>query len=78
MSFRNMFREIERCMKKSDFNTKTNDDKERNYVVIKSYGISVTTHEVFLRVAGCDYNEVECLEQKNSHSKFFFFIIFIF
>uniref|UniRef100_A0A803P6X4 ABC transporter domain-containing protein n=1 Tax=Cannabis sativa TaxID=3483 RepID=A0A803P6X4_CANSA len=67
MSFENMFREIEGCMKKPDFDVKASDGEERDYAMIESYGISVTTlEEVFLRVAGCDYNEAECLEQKNS------------
>ena len=67
LSFESMFREIERCMKRSDLNSKTNENEEKDYAMIESYGISVTTlEEVFLRVAGCDYNEAECLEQKNS------------
>ncbi|PON86894.1 ABC transporter A, ABCA [Trema orientale] len=67
LSFESMFREIERCMRRSDCNSKANDGEEKDYPMIESYGISVTTlEEVFLRVAGCDYNEAEFLEQKNS------------
>lgn len=37
---------------------------DANYLGIESYGISVTTlEEVFLRVAGCDFDESECGEQ---------------
>lgn len=67
LSFESMFREIERCMKRSGSTSEENDDEEKGYAMIESYGISVTTlEEVFLRVAGCDYNEAECLEPKNS------------
>ena len=40
-------------MKRSDLNSKTNENEEKDYATIESYGISVTTldDEVFLRVA---------------------------
>lgn len=42
------------------------DSCEKDSHGIESYGISVTTlEEVFLRVAGCDYDEVECSEETN-------------
>ena len=67
-SFESMFREIERCMKKSVPYSKDNHDEEKDYAMIESYGISVTTlEEVFLRVAGCDYNEAECLDQRTTN-----------
>ncbi|XP_024027117.1 ABC transporter A family member 1 [Morus notabilis] len=66
-SFESMFREIEMCMKRSGSKSKTNDDEEKDPAIIESYGISVTTlEEVFLRVAGCEYDESECLEQRSS------------
>lgn len=56
-----MFREIEQCMRRSD----TTDCEDKHYFGIESYGISVTTlEEVFLRVAGCDFDEAECLEEQ--------------
>lgn len=65
-SFESMFREIERCMTRSAC-LESPGYKEPNYLGIESYGISVTTlEEVFLRVAGCDVNEEECLEEKRS------------
>lgn len=64
-SFESMFREIESCMRTSISNLETSCD-ERDYIGIESYGISVTTlEEVFLRVAGCDYDEATCFDQKN-------------
>ncbi|GFP92211.1 ABC transporter a family member 1 [Phtheirospermum japonicum] len=52
-SFESMFREIESCMQKS----KPSFDSG-----IESYGISVTTlEEVFLRVAGGDFDETEAI-----------------
>ncbi|CAL0326631.1 unnamed protein product [Lupinus luteus] len=67
-AFEGMFREIERCMKKSGSNVGLSGSSDNDSLGIESYGISVTTlEEVFLRVAGCDYNEAECLEE-NNHS----------
>jgi ATP-binding cassette subfamily A (ABC1) protein 3 len=64
-SFESMFREIESCMRRSVCNSKTSGSEDKDYLGIESYGISVTTlEEVFLRVAGCDYNEAECIEHK--------------
>ncbi|GFY98209.1 ATP-binding cassette A1 [Actinidia rufa] len=59
-----MVREIECCMRRSDLNS--NEGSEHNLCLgIDSYGISVTTlEEVFLRVAGSDFNEAECFEEK--------------
>ncbi|XP_048321587.1 ABC transporter A family member 1 isoform X2 [Ziziphus jujuba] len=64
-SFESMFREIESCMRRSVPNSILDDEKDS--IGIESYGISVTTlEEVFLRVAGCDYDASECFEQKES------------
>lgn len=64
-SFESMFRNIESCMRNS--NTEISSSDENHNLGIESYGISVTTlEEVFLRVAGCDYDEAECIEQKNN------------
>ncbi|PRQ44758.1 putative ABC transporter, P-loop containing nucleoside triphosphate hydrolase [Rosa chinensis] len=64
-SFESMFREIESCMGSSTSNLETSCD-EKDYIGIESYGISVTTlEEVFLRVAGCDYDEAAFFDQKN-------------
>ncbi|KAK9987447.1 hypothetical protein SO802_032398 [Lithocarpus litseifolius] len=64
-SFESMFREIERCMRRSVCNSETSGSEDKDYLGIESYGISVTTlEEVFLRVAGCDYIEAECIEHK--------------
>lgn len=66
-SFENMFREIEGCMKLSDPKSGTPEDEHNHSIGIESYGISVTTlEEVFLRVAGCDFNEAEAIEEKTS------------
>ncbi|CAK9183967.1 unnamed protein product [Ilex paraguariensis] len=63
-SFESMFREIESCMRRSGPNFGSADCKDRQFPGIESYGISVTTlEEVFLRVAGCDINEAECVEE---------------
>ncbi|XP_059428864.1 ABC transporter A family member 1 isoform X1 [Corylus avellana] len=63
-SFESMFREIESCMSRSVGNSETSGCEDKDYLGIESYGISVTTlEEVFLRVAGCDYDEVECIER---------------
>jgi ATP-binding cassette subfamily A (ABC1) protein 3 len=62
LSFENMFREIERCMSRSKSSSETSSSEDHN-LGIESYGISVTTlEEVFLRVAGCDHNEAERLD----------------
>ncbi|KAL2320738.1 hypothetical protein Fmac_029707 [Flemingia macrophylla] len=67
-AFERMFREIEGYMKKPVSNLELSGNGENNCLGIESYGISVTTlEEVFLRVAGCDYDEVECFEE-NNHS----------
>lgn len=64
-SFESMFREIESSMRGSVSNSISDEGKD--YIGIESYGISVTTlEEVFLRVAGCDYDDSECFEQKES------------
>lgn len=66
-SFEYMFREIESCMSKSDPRSISLDHVDCTDFGIESYGISVTTlEEVFLRVAGCDINDEECLEGKPS------------
>ncbi|XP_058204040.1 ABC transporter A family member 1 isoform X3 [Rhododendron vialii] len=63
-SFENMFREIEGCMRLSDPNSGAAGDEHNHSIGIESYGISVTTlEEVFLRVAGCDFNEAEAIEK---------------
>lgn len=52
-------------MRGSVSNSITNEGKD--CIGIESYGISVTTlEEVFLRVAGCDYDDSECCEQTES------------
>ncbi|XP_050245854.1 ABC transporter A family member 1 isoform X2 [Quercus robur] len=64
-SFESMFREIESCMRRSVCNSETIRSEDKDHFGIESYGISVTTlEEVFLRVAGCDYIEAECIEHK--------------
>ncbi|KAL6987169.1 Phospholipid-transporting ATPase abca1 [Sarracenia purpurea var. burkii] len=64
-SFESMFREIEGCMRRSDRNSVTEGDEHNHSLGIESYGISVTTlEEVFLRVAGSELNEAECIEDK--------------
>ncbi|KAL3755279.1 hypothetical protein ACJRO7_002345 [Eucalyptus globulus] len=62
--FESMFREIEGCMKRSmPSSGKSGVDENLG---IESYGISVTTlEEVFLRVAGCDYDEAETATEEN-------------
>lgn len=62
-TFERMFREIEGCMKRPVLSMEISGSCEKDSHGIESYGISVTTlEEVFLRVAGCDY-EVECSEE---------------
>lgn len=64
-SFEGMFREIEGCMRKSVPNSGSEGSNNDQNFGIESYGISVTTlEEVFLRVAGCEANEAECIEDK--------------
>lgn len=59
-----MFREIENSMRRS---SETSSREDRNYLGIESYGISVTTlEEVFLRVAGCDYDETDSFKQRSN------------
>ncbi|KAJ9184819.1 hypothetical protein P3X46_004507 [Hevea brasiliensis] len=65
LSFESMFREIESCMRVSKSKISSSEDK--NYLGIESYGISVTTlEEVFLRVAGCDYDGTDGFEQRSN------------
>ncbi|GKU89849.1 hypothetical protein SLEP1_g3933 [Rubroshorea leprosula] len=67
-AFQNMFLEIESCMRRSVSNSKTTCTEDENYIGIESYGISVTTlEEVFLRVAGSDLDERECVKMANNH-----------
>lgn len=62
--FEAMFWEIESCMKRSASTLVT---AATEYPGIESYGISVTTlEEVFLRVAGCDFDEPGCVEQEKT------------
>ncbi|KAL7097878.1 hypothetical protein ACP275_10G171500 [Erythranthe tilingii] len=67
-SFESMFREIERCMQRSNPSFGTSDcSGDSNFPGIESYGISVTTlEEVFLRVAGGDFDEIESLVDDNN------------
>lgn len=66
-SFENMFREIEGCMRLSDPSAETEGNEHNHSAGIESYGISVTTlEEVFLRVAGCEFNEAESVEEKTT------------
>lgn len=59
-----MFREIEQCTRRSVANLQT-DCEDKHLSGIESYGISVTTlEEVFLKVAGCDFDEAECLGEQ--------------
>lgn len=64
LAFESMFREIESCIGRSVSNSETSVSEDKNYLGIESYGISVTTlEEVFLRVAGCDFDETEPVKQ---------------
>ncbi|XP_070027820.1 ABC transporter A family member 1 isoform X2 [Nicotiana sylvestris] len=64
-SFESMFREIERYMRRSNPKYETTDYREVDNLGIESYGISVTTlEEVFLRVAGGDFDQAQGLEEK--------------
>lgn len=61
-----MFREIECCMRSSNPKSQTRGYENDDYLRIESYGISVTTlEEVFLRVAGGDFDDADGLEEKN-------------
>ncbi|KAJ4969915.1 hypothetical protein NE237_003014 [Protea cynaroides] len=61
-SFESMFREIESCMGRS-IKLSATSANEVCHLGIESYGISVTTlEEVFLRVAGCDFDKIEHIE----------------
>ncbi|KAI3949646.1 hypothetical protein MKW92_026942 [Papaver armeniacum] len=65
-SFESMFREIESCTRRTITDTETGGSHGESGVGIQSYGISVTTlEEVFLRVAGCEFDETEYV----SHNK---------
>ncbi|XWS56284.1 hypothetical protein CRYUN_Cryun09bG0072800 [Craigia yunnanensis] len=65
--FESMFTEIESCIGRSVSNSKTSVSEDKNYFGIESYGISVTTlEEVFLRVAGCSFDEAESVKQGNN------------
>lgn len=62
-----MFREIESCIGRSVSNSETSISEDKNYFGIESYGISVTTlEEVFLRVARCDFDEAESVQEGNN------------
>ncbi|KAG9132657.1 hypothetical protein Leryth_016697, partial [Lithospermum erythrorhizon] len=62
-SFENMFREIQHCLKKQDIVSIGLEDQQS--LGIESYGISVTTlEEVFLRVAGGDFDESDFVEKE--------------
>ncbi|KAL0339674.1 UNVERIFIED_CONTAM: ABC transporter A family member 1 [Sesamum radiatum] len=65
-SFESMFREIERCMQRSNPSLETPDCGDSTFLGIESYGISVTTlEEVFLRVAGGDFDVTDyVIEEK--------------
>lgn len=66
-AFEGMFREIEGCMKKTVLNMELSGSCNEGKLGIESYGISVTTlEEVFLQVAGCDYDGVERFEENNN------------
>ena len=60
-----MFREIESCIGRSVSNSETSISEDKNDLGIESYGISITTlEEVFLRVAGCDFDEAESVNRE--------------
>ncbi|PIA53512.1 hypothetical protein AQUCO_00900239v1, partial [Aquilegia coerulea] len=63
-AFESMFHEIESCMRRRT--TSETSGNENGYCFgIESYGISVTTlEEVFLRVARCDLEEIDHMEEK--------------
>jgi ATP-binding cassette subfamily A (ABC1) protein 3 len=62
-----MFREIESCMRRSISKSEMSSSEDKSYPGIESYGISVTTlEEVFLRVAGCGYDETDDVVDRNN------------
>lgn len=64
-SFESMFRVIECYVQRSNPTGGTMGYGDSNSLGIESYGISVTTlEEVFLRVAGGDFDNTECLDSK--------------
>ena len=66
-SFESMFREIEQCMRRSNPNAEARGQENDDNIGVESYGISVTTlEEVFLRVAGGDFDEADCFKENNS------------
>ncbi|CDP14120.1 unnamed protein product [Coffea canephora] len=66
-SFESMFREIEQCMRRSKPNAEARGHENDDNIGVESYGISVTTlEEVFLRVAGGDFDEADCFKENNS------------
>lgn len=72
-SFESMFREIENYMQRSVSNSaikcssETSTGDKNDHLGIDSYGISVTTlEEVFLRVAGCDFDVAPSEQQQSS------------
>ncbi|KAJ6332061.1 hypothetical protein OIU76_010445 [Salix suchowensis] len=67
VSFESMFREIESCMRRPVSKSETSSSEDKSYIGIESYGISVTTlEEVFLRVAGCGYDETDDFTDRNN------------
>ncbi|WCJ33447.1 ATP-binding cassette sub-family A member 2 [Euphorbia peplus] len=65
LSFERMFREIESCMTRSVSTSDASRNEEEIPLGIESYGISVTTlEEVFLRVAGSDYVDMDDPSQR--------------
>ncbi|KAL2535052.1 ABC transporter A family member 1 [Abeliophyllum distichum] len=66
-SFESMFREIEGCTQRADPRFESTSYGDNISLGIESFGISVTTlEEVFLRVAGGDFDETECSNEKKS------------
>lgn len=62
-AFEAMFREIESCITKEANTSGTRDHANKYLYGIESYGISVTTlEEVFLKVAGSNYDEADNFE----------------
>ncbi|XP_043815842.1 ABC transporter A family member 1 isoform X2 [Manihot esculenta] len=67
LSFESMFRQIESCLRISVSNSEISSNEDKKYLGIESYGISVTTlEEVFLRVAGCDYDGNDGFKQRSN------------
>lgn len=64
-----MFREIESCIKRPSTLVESCRREDGHCYGIESYGISVTTlEEVFLRVAGCDFEESDHFGNNVAHS----------